>query len=67
MAREGWGAVLRKARARRKLTQAELARRAGIHQVTVARLENGTHRPSMDTLQRLAKALRVKVAELLSD
>ncbi len=65
MAREGWGAVLRKARARRKLTQVELARRAGLHQTTVARLETGTHRPSMDTLQRLAKALKMKVGELL--
>lgn len=57
--------MLRKARTRRKLTQAELARRAGIHQTTVARLETDAHRPSMDTLQRLAKALKVKVGELL--
>jgi transcriptional regulator with XRE-family HTH domain len=33
--------------------------------VTIARLETGMRRPSVDMLQRLAKALKVKVGELL--
>ncbi len=39
----GWwrGAVLKKARERRKLTQAALAKKVGVHQVTIARLETG--------------------------
>ncbi len=57
--------MLKKARERRKLTQVALAKKVGVHQVTIARIETGERRPSMDLLQRLAKALKVKVGELL--
>ena len=66
MSRNWWrGLVLKKARERRKLTQAALANKVGVHQVTIARLETGERRPSMDLLQRLAKALKVRVGDLL--
>jgi len=66
VSRNWWrGLVLKKARERRKLTQAALANKVGVHQVTIARLETGERRPSMDLLQRLAKALKVKVGDLL--
>ncbi len=58
--------MLKKARERRKLTQAELAKRVGVHQVTIARLETGVRRPSADLLQRLAKVLKVKMEDLLT-
>jgi len=57
--------VLKRTRERRKLTQAGLAKRVGVHQVTIARLETGTRRPSADLLRRLAKALKVKMEDLL--
>ena len=44
------------ARARAKLTQAEIAERMGTTQSAVARLESGKRLPSMRTLQRYAKA-----------
>ncbi len=66
MSRDWWrGSVLKKARERRKLTQAALAKKVGVHQVTIARIETDERRPSMDLLQRLAKALKVKVGDLL--
>ncbi len=66
MPRDWWrGGVLSKARKRATLTQAALAKKVGVHQVTIARLETGARRPSMRLLQRLAKALRVPVTELL--
>jgi len=66
MSRSWWrGTVLKKAREKRKLTQAALAKKVGVHQVTIARLETGERRPSMDLLQRLAKTLKVKVGDLL--
>ncbi|HLW76341.1 MAG TPA: helix-turn-helix transcriptional regulator [Bryobacteraceae bacterium] len=43
-------------RNRAGLTQAELARKMGTTQPVVARLESGRTRPSMRTLERLAKA-----------
>ena len=48
-------AVIR-ARHRAGLTQEKLARKMGTTQPTVARLESGRTRPSMRTLQRLARA-----------
>jgi transcriptional regulator with XRE-family HTH domain len=63
----GWwkGKVLKKLREKRGLTQAALAKKVNVHQVTIARLETGERNPSMDLFQRLAKALKVKVGELL--
>ncbi len=57
--------MLKKIRNQRKLTQANLAERAGVSRVTIAYLESGKRQPSMDLLQRLAKALKVKVGKLL--
>ncbi len=52
-------------RTKRQLTQQALADKVDIHRVYLAQLEAGTKTPSLRTLQRLAKALRVKVADLL--
>ncbi len=57
--------MLKAARERKRMTQAALAKKVGVHQVTIARVETGTRRPSMDLLQRLAKTLKTKVSELL--
>jgi len=48
--------MLIEARTRAKLSQAKLAERMGTSQSTIARLESGTAKPSLSTLQRLAKA-----------
>ena len=62
----GWtGQALQKARKRRGWTQAALARKLGVHRVTVAKLETDTQRPSLDLLERIAKALSVEVGALL--
>ena len=57
--------MLKRARARRKLTQVELAKRVGVDEMTISRIERDVRRPSMALLQRLAKALGVPVSELL--
>lgn len=49
------------ARARAGLTQAELAQRMGTSQSAVARLESGTARPSVATLEKLAAATGSKL------
>ncbi len=59
------GMKLKRIRERRGWTQAELAGKVGVARVTVARLEIGNRRPSLQLLERLSKALKVKVAELL--
>ncbi len=59
------GKVLKQIRVKRKLTQAGLAEKVGVARVTIARIETGHRNPSMDLLQRLAKALKVKLPDLL--
>lgn len=43
------------------LTQEELARRAGVPQPVIARLESGKHLPSLRTINRIAKKLGLEV------
>ncbi|MGB0678308.1 MAG: helix-turn-helix domain-containing protein [Polyangiales bacterium] len=53
------GARLKALRLQAGLTQAELARRTGIHRPNIARVEAGRHTPSLDTLSRIAGAIGV--------
>lgn len=52
-------------RARRRLSQEALAAKAGVSRGYLARLETGRHDPTVGTVEKLAKALRVRVADLL--
>jgi len=56
---------LKQLRANRGITQEALAKKAGLSRVYVARLETGKQDPTLTTLQKLAKALKVKVGRLL--
>jgi transcriptional regulator with XRE-family HTH domain len=47
------------------MSQADLAEKAGLSREYIARLETGHHDPSLSVLVKLAKALKVKLAELL--
>ena len=53
-------------RQRRELTQAELAKSAGLSQSTVAQIENGDKDPSFSTLLKIAEALDCHLAVLFS-
>lgn len=61
------GQRLRALRLSAGLTQAELARRTGIHRPNIARVEAGRHTPSLETLARLAAAIGVPTTRVLSD
>ena len=56
---------LRKLREQRGLTQAQLADAAGLSRQYVARLERAMQDPRFSTLEKLARALRVKVSRLI--
>ncbi len=51
-------------RDQRKMTQEQLAKKAGLSRGYLARLETGRHDPSARTLATIAKALRVPIASL---
>ena len=58
---------IRKIREGKALSQRELARRAKMSQTFLSNVESGKADPSLSTLRRLAKALKVKVAALVAD
>jgi transcriptional regulator with XRE-family HTH domain len=55
------GPALQRARTRRGLTQAQLAQRAQLSRIFVAKVEAGERMPSWDTLSRLAGPLKITV------
>jgi transcriptional regulator with XRE-family HTH domain len=58
---------LRALRASRELSQQEVARNAGLSISYISMLERAERSPPLDTLETLAKALRVAPADLLRD
>jgi transcriptional regulator with XRE-family HTH domain len=56
---------LRSLRIQQGLTQRELSVRAGLTQVTVSKLETGQQDARPSTLRKLARALKVKIVDLL--
>lgn len=64
------GMRIKRLREKRKMTQAALAERAGVSRVHLANIESpddaAHHRtPSLRTLEKIARALGVKLAALL--
>lgn len=56
---------LKKAREEKKLSQAELAEKAGLQPSAISHFETGGRSPSFDNLKRLADALKVSTDWLL--
>ena len=59
------GKNIKKARLKTDLTQAEVAEKAEIHVNYFARIERGEENPSIDIVEKIAKALKVKSSEIL--
>jgi len=60
-----FGDRVRMARQRLELSQEALAHAAGINRTYIASLEAGQRNPSLETVVKLAVALKVDVAELV--
>ena len=59
------GNALQTARARKDLTQAEVARRAGTNTNYYAKLERGEAVPSLMMLEKIVKALKTDSSDVL--
>ncbi len=55
------------ARLAKGLTQVELARKAGVGQTVIARLESGTANPTFGTMSKVASVLGEKVKITIGD
>jgi transcriptional regulator with XRE-family HTH domain len=62
-----FGIRIAQLRQERGLSQAQLAKLAGLTQQAICLLEQGKRRPLLDTCQKLARALNIDPAELLKD
>jgi len=61
------GEAIRLRRKQSQLSQEKLAEKAELHPVYISAVERGAKTISMDALMRIAKALGVKVHELVAD
>ena len=59
------GQNLKEARLKFNLTQKQVADKAEVHVNWYARLERGEENASLETLKKLAKIFKVKVADLI--
>jgi len=62
--RRAFGRRLRALRHTRALSQEALAERASLHWTYVGGIERGERNPSLDNINRLARALNVTLADL---
>jgi transcriptional regulator with XRE-family HTH domain len=62
-----FGLRVAKARQQAKLTQSQLAAKAGVHISHIQRIEAGTSQPTVDILKRLAEAMNASIDLLVWD
>jgi len=65
-ARQRLARRLRAERAKRGISQEELADRASVHRTFVGSVERAERNISIDNVEKLARALELDIAELLS-
>lgn len=61
------GESVRNARKEAGLSQEKLAEKADLSAVFISRIERGVESPSVDNLLKIAKALGVRVSDLVAD
>jgi transcriptional regulator with XRE-family HTH domain len=61
------GERLRNVRAEKKMSQGEIQRRTGLLRCYISRVENGHTVPSIETLEKMARALEVPLYQLFCD
>ncbi len=62
-----FGEVLRRHRSEKKISQEELAHRAGVDRTFVSRLERGIRQPTITTMIGIGQALGVRAADLMHE
>ena len=60
-----FGKKVREVRLKQGLSQGDVSRRLNLHRSYVSGIERGVRNPSLKVVQKIAKALEVKVSDLL--
>jgi len=58
------GTAIKTTRASLGISQEELAHRAGLHRTYISDLERGARNPSVESIEKIARALQIPVAKL---
>lgn len=61
-----FGAKVREKRAAMRLSQEELAERAGVHRTYIGMIERAEKNITLENVEKLAKALKTPIPELLT-
>jgi transcriptional regulator with XRE-family HTH domain len=61
------GETIRSKRKKARFSQEKLAEKAGLSTVFISRVERGKESPSVDSLVKIAKALSVRVRDLVAE
>lgn len=62
-----FGKKVREIRLSKKLSQEDLAEKANVHRTYIGMVERGEKNISLKNIQKIAKALEVKIGELMKD
>ena len=62
---EQFGSKVRKNRLKKKLSQEKLAELANLHRTYISQIESGKRNIALKNIEKIAKALDIKVKELL--
>ena len=65
--RERFGARLRQVRGQNQRSQEKLAELAGVHRTFVSMVERGKRNVTIATVEKLAKGLKCRMADLMPD
>ena len=60
-----FGKRVKEARLKKKLSQAALADKLGLHSTYISQVERGIRNMALKNIEKLAKALKVKIEELI--
>jgi transcriptional regulator with XRE-family HTH domain len=62
--KERFGKAIRRRRRELDLSQEELAERAELHRTYISDIERGDRNPSLENIEKLAKALEISIADI---
>ncbi len=60
------GENMRKIREEKNMTQGDICRALNLDRAHVSNIENGKQNPTLDTIEKIAKALKVSIKELVN-
>ena len=61
-----FGKRLKELRTQKKLSQEQLALKADLHRTYISDIERGARNVSLQNIEKLAKALRIQIKDLIS-